>query len=159
MRRQSVREAKFHGLTDRTEQALTNMVLTLLICLPLIGGYIILGEFYVQNSMSLANDERLEVMVHFSAHGHWPIDASGWRESDSDALVQTAHGAITVKLSGTAPWGLANRQLTLRPATVTGHYPSTVSWVCGDVSRWPHFVAQGEDKTNLHSQFFGFSCP
>ncbi|OQW95319.1 MAG: pilus assembly protein PilA [Beggiatoa sp. IS2] len=127
--------------------------------------YSFLVRAQMTEALSLADGIKKSITEYYTVNHTFPEDNQAVGVPISEHLIgnfvtgiQVEKGAIHVTLGNRVHNSLKGRVLTLRPAIVTAHPASPVSWLCGYAEPVTGMTAQGENHTDVSALYLAFEC-
>lgn len=119
----------------------------------------------ISEGLKLAEPIQRAVETYYQTQQHFPENNATAGVPQSQHLIgnyvssiEVSGGAIHITLGHRVNANVANKVLSLRPATVIDSPSSPLSWVCGYAEPVPGMQAAGNNRTDVPSLFVSLEC-
>jgi len=139
----------------------------LISCLIISALYAVAIPFYqtymlrakVVEGIALTGGVKLSIAEYYSIYGHFPANIDQIDNIQTSGTyvenINMNSGAILVKFPDMNGNGSS---LSVRPALAENDLPKVIKWHCGYAQPPAHFVIQGENHTDMPSQYLVSTC-
>ncbi|MEK8020826.1 MAG: pilin, partial [Candidatus Parabeggiatoa sp.] len=111
----------------------------------------------VTEGIALTGGMKLSIAEYYSIYGHFPANIDQIDNIQTSGTyvenINMNNGAILVEFPD-----MNGSLLSVRPALAENDLPKVIKWHCGYAQAPAHFVIQGENHTDMLSQYLVSTC-